>query len=189
MSDNVASTFVVTPADPQKTLGIKLPFLVMIIKNLKKYFSFEVQVLDDKNVRRRFRASNYQVCNMLWSCLHVCLLKVYACFSYNIFNTCSRQQGSSHSFAPCPCDWMMVGTRSSSIFLTSPDERMVGPALQKPVYVVFIWTVCPPFQALTTLRRYEYRSMRTAESAGFTSLTGFTQKRSCLLSSSSSYPL
>ena len=27
---------------------------------LKKYFSFEVQVLDDKNVRRRFRASNYQ---------------------------------------------------------------------------------------------------------------------------------
>jgi hypothetical protein len=70
MSDNVASTFVVTPADPQKTLGIKLPFLVMIIKNLKKYFSFEVQVLDDKNVRRRFRASNYQVCNfafnMLW---------------------------------------------------------------------------------------------------------------------------
>ncbi len=61
MSDNVASTFVVTPADPAKTLGIKLPFLVMIIKNLKKYFSFEVQVLDDKNVRRRFRASNYQV--------------------------------------------------------------------------------------------------------------------------------
>ncbi len=33
----------------------------MIIKNLKKYFTFEVQVLDDKNVRRRFRASNYQV--------------------------------------------------------------------------------------------------------------------------------
>jgi hypothetical protein len=28
---------------------------------LKKYFTFEVQVLDDKNVRRRFRASNYQV--------------------------------------------------------------------------------------------------------------------------------
>lgn len=25
-----------------------------------QYFSFEVQVLDDKNVRRRFRASNYQ---------------------------------------------------------------------------------------------------------------------------------
>ena len=76
---NVSTTFVTCPTDPKKTLGIKLPFLVMIIKNLKKYFTFEVQVrkflillsnvvylihfnkvLDDRNVRRRFRASNYQ---------------------------------------------------------------------------------------------------------------------------------
>ena len=61
MSTNVSTTYIMCPADPTRTLGIKLPFLVMIIKNLKKYFSFEVQVLDDKNVRRRFRASNYQV--------------------------------------------------------------------------------------------------------------------------------
>ena len=32
----------------------------MIIKNLNKSFTFEVQVLDDQNVKRRFRASNYQ---------------------------------------------------------------------------------------------------------------------------------
>ncbi len=86
---NVSTTFITCPADPKQTLGIKLPFLVMIIKNvrantlahmrgtravcvhawglttrrraqLKKYFTFEVTVLDDKNVRRRFRASNYQ---------------------------------------------------------------------------------------------------------------------------------
>ena len=31
-------------SDPKKTLGIKLPYLVMIIKNMKKYFTFEVQV-------------------------------------------------------------------------------------------------------------------------------------------------
>jgi hypothetical protein len=31
-----------------------------VTPQLKKYFTFEVQVLDDKNVRRRFRASNYQ---------------------------------------------------------------------------------------------------------------------------------
>ncbi|KAM7384371.1 hypothetical protein PAMA_011632 [Pampus argenteus] len=55
-----STTYITCPADPKKTLGIRLPFLVMIIKNLKKYFTFEVQVLDDKNVRRRFRASNYQ---------------------------------------------------------------------------------------------------------------------------------
>ncbi|RLN74840.1 hypothetical protein BBJ28_00018493 [Nothophytophthora sp. Chile5] len=60
MGTNVSTNFITCPAQPAKTLGIKLPFLVMIIKNLKKYFTFEVQVLDDKNVRRRFRASNYQ---------------------------------------------------------------------------------------------------------------------------------
>ena len=36
---------------------------------LKKYFTFEVQVLDDKNVRRRFRASNYQVRPPIWFCV------------------------------------------------------------------------------------------------------------------------
>merc|ERR1719464_961164 len=60
MGANVSTTFISCPVSPKKTLGIKLPFLVMIIKNVKKYFTFEVQVLDDKNVRRRFRASNYQ---------------------------------------------------------------------------------------------------------------------------------
>lgn len=43
---NVSTTYITCPADPKKTLGIKLPFLVMIIKNLKKYFTFEVQVSD-----------------------------------------------------------------------------------------------------------------------------------------------
>ena len=60
MGTNVSTSYIVCPADPKQTLGIKLPFLVMIIKNLNKYFTFEVQVLDDKGVKRRFRASNYQ---------------------------------------------------------------------------------------------------------------------------------
>ncbi|KAK2958596.1 putative Cilia- and flagella-associated protein 20 [Blattamonas nauphoetae] len=57
---NVSTCYITCPANEHATLGIKLPFLVMIIKNMKKYFSFEVQVLDDKNIKRRFRASNYQ---------------------------------------------------------------------------------------------------------------------------------
>ncbi|KAJ4961378.1 hypothetical protein NE237_021288 [Protea cynaroides] len=60
IGSNIQSTYITCPADPSATLGIKLPFLVMIVKNLKKYFTFEIQVLDDKNVRRRFRASNFQ---------------------------------------------------------------------------------------------------------------------------------
>lgn len=39
-----STTYITCPADPKKTLGIKLPFLIMIIKNLRKYFTFEVQV-------------------------------------------------------------------------------------------------------------------------------------------------
>lgn len=60
VGNNTSTAFITTPDDPKETLGIKLPFLVMVIKNLKKYFSFEVQVLDDQGVKRRFRASNYQ---------------------------------------------------------------------------------------------------------------------------------
>jgi hypothetical protein len=57
---NVSTTYITCPAKKKASLGIKLPFLVIIIKNMKKYFTFEVTVLDDKNVHRRFRASNYQ---------------------------------------------------------------------------------------------------------------------------------
>lgn len=58
---NVYTNFLTCPSESDKTLGIKLPFLVMIVKNVNKYFTFEVQVLDDKGMKRRFRASNYQV--------------------------------------------------------------------------------------------------------------------------------
>lgn len=60
MGTNVSTNYIVCPAKPKNALGIKLPFLVMILKNLKKDFTFEVQVLDDKNVKRRFRASTFQ---------------------------------------------------------------------------------------------------------------------------------
>lgn len=59
VSSNVATTFISCPKKNQ-VLGIRLPFLVMIVKNLKRYFSFEITVLDDKNMRRRFRVSNFQ---------------------------------------------------------------------------------------------------------------------------------
>lgn len=59
VSTNVATTYISCPRNNQ-CLGIKLPFLVMIVKNLKRYFSFEITILDDKNMRRRFRISNFQ---------------------------------------------------------------------------------------------------------------------------------
>ena len=64
---NVSTTYIACPADGAPGggaggagLGVKLPYLVMVIKNMKKYLTFEVTILDDKNVRRRFRASNFQ---------------------------------------------------------------------------------------------------------------------------------
>jgi hypothetical protein len=60
VSTNVKSTFLTCPKDPKEELAIKLPFLVLVVKYLKKYFTFEVHILDDKNIRRRFRSSNYQ---------------------------------------------------------------------------------------------------------------------------------
>uniref|UniRef100_A0A1Q3G5E8 Putative transcription factor iib n=1 Tax=Culex tarsalis TaxID=7177 RepID=A0A1Q3G5E8_CULTA len=60
MGVNVATTFMVAPRCPCPSLAVKLPFLVLLVKNMKKFFSFEIQILDDRNLLRRFRASNYQ---------------------------------------------------------------------------------------------------------------------------------
>ncbi|WMV11666.1 hypothetical protein MTR67_005051 [Solanum verrucosum] len=84
IGSNIQQAYITCPADPNATLGIKLPFLVMIVKNVKKYFTFEIQVLDDKNVRRRFRASNYQVygvydMNRVLLFLAVTRVKPYIC--------------------------------------------------------------------------------------------------------------
>jgi hypothetical protein len=57
---NVMTCYITAPAAPCKSLGIKLPFLTIIVKNLEKPFSFEIQILDDRNQLRRFRCSNYQ---------------------------------------------------------------------------------------------------------------------------------
>lgn len=42
---NVTTTYIYCPRGNRKaSLGIKLPFLIMIIKNMKKYFTFEITV-------------------------------------------------------------------------------------------------------------------------------------------------
>uniref|UniRef100_A0A3P9IK68 CFA20 domain-containing protein n=1 Tax=Oryzias latipes TaxID=8090 RepID=A0A3P9IK68_ORYLA len=50
-----STTYISCPADPTKTLGIKSPFLVLILKT--EMFSFEVQV---RNVRRWLKWSTSQ---------------------------------------------------------------------------------------------------------------------------------
>jgi len=65
IGNNVSTTYINCPVCPYTSLGIRLPFLVLVVKNLKRYFTFEVEVLDDKNFRRRFRSSNFQSCTRI----------------------------------------------------------------------------------------------------------------------------
>ncbi|XP_018800880.1 PREDICTED: cilia- and flagella-associated protein 20 isoform X1 [Bactrocera latifrons] len=60
MGSNVSTTYITGPRDPKMSFGIKLSFLVLLIKNLHKYFTFEVKILDDQRFMRRFRVSNFQ---------------------------------------------------------------------------------------------------------------------------------
>lgn len=57
--NNVTTTYITCPKGKQ-VLGIAMPFLIMVVRNLKRYFTFEVTILDDTGTRRRFRVSNFQ---------------------------------------------------------------------------------------------------------------------------------
>lgn len=56
---NINHNYIVIPSTEKTTLSINLPNLVFQIKNLKKYFSFEVTVLDNKDIVRTFKACNF----------------------------------------------------------------------------------------------------------------------------------
>ncbi|XP_011497100.1 PREDICTED: cilia- and flagella-associated protein 20-like [Ceratosolen solmsi marchali] len=64
-STNVSTCYIFCPKDQKISLGIHMPFLVMIIKGMKKYFTFEITILDDCNMHRRFRMSNFQKINRI----------------------------------------------------------------------------------------------------------------------------
>lgn len=96
---NVATTYITCPPQPRSSLGIKLPYLILIVKNLKRFFSFEVEILDDKSVRRRFRASNFQsvtrvkhfICSM-----PLRLDEGWNQIAFNLNDFCKRAYGSNY---------------------------------------------------------------------------------------------
>nr|CAD7426539.1 unnamed protein product [Timema monikensis] len=59
--DTHKDTFIASPGGRRhKSLAITLPYLVMLLKNLKKYFTFQVDILDDVGEIRKMRASNFR---------------------------------------------------------------------------------------------------------------------------------
>lgn len=96
---NISTTYITCPAEPHMTLGIRLPFMTMIIKNLKRYFSFEVQVLDDKNFPRRFRASNYVTTTRVnpFNCtMPLSLGDSWKCISFNLSDFTRKVYGTRY---------------------------------------------------------------------------------------------
>ena len=54
------TTYISMPRNPRVALGIRLPYLTMVIKYLRLPFCFELELLDCSNMKRRFRASSVQ---------------------------------------------------------------------------------------------------------------------------------
>ena len=55
-----------------------MPYLVLLIKNvigllyqLRKFFTFEVTIIDDKNIKRKFKACNFKV-----KCVNQTLIRI-----------------------------------------------------------------------------------------------------------------
>ena len=156
---NVSTTYITCPADPKKTIGIKLPYLVMIVKNMKKYFTFEVQVWFYTFVCW-LDGSDFFV--FLLRCRFL-MTRMWGADSVQAIT--SRQPEWSLSYAQCRWGWMKGGIRSSST-----------------------WQILQGgLTGQTMLRRWGSRSTPTAGSAAFTFPTGCIQKMSCLLSSNSTF--
>jgi len=79
MGTNVTTAFITCPQNPQETLGIKLPFLVMIIKNVMPYL--------------------FSSRNILHSKFKFLMIKMYEEDSEH--QTINQRQESSHSYVLC----------------------------------------------------------------------------------------
>ncbi|CAL1278128.1 unnamed protein product [Larinioides sclopetarius] len=54
------TTWISLPRDPKSVIGLRLPYLTMNIYYMKLPFCFELEILDSKMTKRRFRLSSAQ---------------------------------------------------------------------------------------------------------------------------------
>ena len=115
MGTNVSTNYITCPLDAKQTLTIKLPFLVMIIKNVS-----ERPTLTDI----RYSWKNISLSKSKYS-----MTRTWEEDSEPL--TIRVPHVSSLSFAPCPWDSMKDGIKFSSTCLISPDVPTV-PTTLKP---------------------------------------------------------
>ena len=160
MGTNVSTSYIVCPADPKQTLGIKLPFLVMIIKNLKKYFTFEVQVLDDKGVKRRFRASNYQSTTRVKPFICTMPMRLdegWNQIQFNLSDFTRRAYGTN--YVETLRVQIHANCRIRRIYFS---DRLYSEEELPPEFKLFIPSAAPPSTSSSTRRGGEGRNVDTA---------------------------
>ncbi|KAL4083098.1 hypothetical protein QTP88_028428 [Uroleucon formosanum] len=64
-SPNVNACCITCPKNPKSSLSIRQPFVTLLVKNLGRFFTFEITILDSENIRRRVRVSNYHTIKKL----------------------------------------------------------------------------------------------------------------------------
>ena len=106
MGTNVSTNYITCPADANKTLGIKLPFLVMIIKNVNLVLICNCVEISWRNTLP-----------LKFKCL---MIKMWDVGSEH--PTIKALLESSHLSVLCLWGWMRAGTRSSSTCLISQEE-------------------------------------------------------------------
>ncbi|XP_044581415.1 RNA polymerase-associated protein LEO1-like [Cotesia glomerata] len=57
---NVSTAYIYSPKNQSASLGISHPFIVILLKNMKRYFTMEITILDEDGMHRRFKLSNFQ---------------------------------------------------------------------------------------------------------------------------------
>lgn len=56
---NVTTCYIYSPIEPFKSMGIVMPCVTFIIKNMQNFFTFEIEIRDSDNQLRRFQASSF----------------------------------------------------------------------------------------------------------------------------------
>ena len=150
MGTNVTTAFITCPANEQETLGIKLPFLVMIIKNVRLLSS------SSRNTSPlKFKFS---------------MTKTFA--GDLELRTINPQQESSLLFVPCLWGSMKAGIRFSSTYQILLAEHTAAitsklSASQSTLtagFVVFIsLIVCTPKKNFLQNSSFSYQSRNSSE--------------------------
>uniref|UniRef100_A0A8C9GRU1 Cilia- and flagella-associated protein 20-like n=1 Tax=Piliocolobus tephrosceles TaxID=591936 RepID=A0A8C9GRU1_9PRIM len=65
VSENTSDSYIYTAPGKYSTLAISLPIIVLIVKNMNKFFSFRISIMDNTKSRRTFRISNFQTVTRL----------------------------------------------------------------------------------------------------------------------------